>query len=80
MNLKKKEMEKQKPKPEWWRQYKVGDKIDLIGVEIVNIDEDDADSRLTIKDVTLDGGTTYLYFDDRHIRPHDPTGGDFIVS
>ena len=60
------------PKPEWWRQYKVGDKIDLIGLEIADIDEDDADCRLTVKDVTFDGRSTCLYFDDRHIRPHKP--------
>ena len=60
------------PKPEWWRQYKVGDKIDLIGLEIADIDEDDSDCRLEVRGETKEDAAIYLWFTDRHIRPHKP--------
>ena len=59
------------PKPDWWQRYKVGDKIDLIGLEIVEIDGTDTHSPIRVKDGTTQGGAD-LYFDDRHIRPHKP--------
>ncbi len=65
------ELEARVPKKEWWEQYKVGDKIDLIGLEIISI-MPNQDRRLRVKDGTNGWAGTSLYFDDRHIRPHQP--------
>jgi len=61
-----------KPKPEWWQQYKKGDLIDIIGVEISQVDtsKEGDGSRIEIKNNF--GSGTWLFFDDRHIRPHQP--------
>lgn len=64
---------KPKPKPvkppNWWKQFKAGDLIDVVGIRVDAIHDDCPKSKLRVKDGTTTGGTD-LYFDDTHIRPH----------
>jgi len=52
------------------KKYKVGDKIDLVGLEIVEIDGEEDDSKICVRDETCKITKTWLYFTDKHIRPH----------
>ena len=59
------------PKPDWWRQYKVGDKIDLIGLKIAGFNDKEETFCLMAEDFALHS-FSLNWTDDRHIRPHKP--------
>lgn len=63
----KKRIAELEPKRDWWEQYKPGDKIDVIGLTVSKIDPD---TKIIRVEEGADGTPTWLYFDDRHIRPH----------
>ncbi len=50
------------PKKPWWREFKPGDKVDLLGVTVAKIEDDDHEGDYVIAFSQDNGGRNYTWF------------------